>query len=99
LSRSILVVTVTYRYCTGFPAASLRTAGQGTDIVNELMMRIGFPMRRFTTTRNHYAGAKNVPRVFRFDRCGQMHQAGDAAECALRVVNQADQLADRGFSA
>jgi hypothetical protein len=56
-----------------FPTASMRAAGQSAIGVNELVMRIGFPVRRFTTAGDYDAGAVGWPSRMRFDGCGQVH--------------------------
>ena len=41
----------------GFPAAAVIAAGEGAEGVEELMVRVGFPMARLASARDDDAGA------------------------------------------
>jgi hypothetical protein len=56
-----------------FPTASVRAASEGPVGMNKLVMRIGFPVRRFTATGDDDAGAVGRPSPAGLDGCGQMH--------------------------
>ena len=60
--------------------------------MDELVMRVGFPMRRFASACNHDAGP-----VFRHSRSyldsgGQVHRQADLSQNSLRMIDEADQL-------
>ena len=62
-------------------------------------MRIGFPMDRFPAAGHHDTGPVGWSARFGFDGCGQVHEARDRANHALRVINQPHQLAQVGLPA
>src|ERR1700689_5341514 len=84
----ILLVAIAKRNGAGFPAAAVIAATEGADGMDELMMRVGFPMRRLTTSGDHDAGPifRRVRRHFHGG--GQMHGQTHRPQHALRVINQ-----------
>ena len=81
-----------------FPAAAVGAAVERPDGVKELVTGIGFPVRRFASAGNHHAGSERRRIGARRDSRGQVHGQRDRAEHAIRVVNQADELAERRAS-
>ena len=70
----------------------MRAARKASDSVNELMMRVGFPMGRFSATRYDYTRAQWQVLRFCRDCCREVHESGDATQNALRMVNQVYKL-------
>src|SRR5205814_5741061 len=72
---------------------------QSTRRVNELVLRIGFPTRRFASASDDYArSAFDVP-VVSGHRRREMHRETDGREHAFGVVNDVDQFAKISASA
>src|SRR5258708_32540710 len=55
------------------PTSSVGATVQSAVRVNELMIWISFPVRRFTAASAHHARAVWRPARFRFDGSSQMH--------------------------
>ena len=77
----------------GFPAASIVAAFQRAEGVEELVVRVGFPVGRFASAGDDDAGA--VQRAVRThgDGRGEMHDSCDRAQDARAVMDEADELA------
>jgi hypothetical protein len=69
------------------PAASVGTTGQGAIGVDELVVGIGFPVRRFTAASNNDAGSVRWLSTFGFHSGRQMHQCRHRTEYTLRVMD------------
>jgi hypothetical protein len=67
--------------------------------MNELVGRVGFPMRRLATTRHDHAMAALRPSGFAFDRRGQVHDKRYRAQYPFSVVNQSNHVSQTGFAA
>src|ERR1039458_2909921 len=78
------------------PAAAAGAARQRANRMDELVSGIGLPMRGLAPAGDHDAGADRVAAAPDGHGRGQVHQAGNAAEDALRVMDQQDQLAQGG---
>jgi len=90
--RPVPSITVTQRLDAIPPAAALGATSQGSIGVNELVVRVGFPVGRFTGTRNYDAGPGLPQRAPALHGGGQVHQRGHAAKHTLGVVNQPHQF-------
>src|SRR5437870_3987010 len=67
--------------------------------MDELVAGIGCPVCWFAPAGNHHTWTKRRPANLHRDCCRQMHQAGDRAEHSLRVIDQAEKLAQIGLAA
>ena len=65
--------------------------------MEELMMRIRFPVRRLASTRDDDASAIQWAVWPDGDASGQVHHSRDGAQDASAVIDEADELADAGL--
>ena len=79
------------------PTAAIGATGELSNGVNELMMRIGFPLDGLASARDHHAGPVRWLSTFDLDCCRQVHGRGHAAKDSLGVVNQPNELAQVGL--
>jgi hypothetical protein len=66
--------------------------------MNELVRRIGLPVRRFPSTGDYHAGTIRRAAWLAFNRGGKMHEQGHRTEDTLGVIHKANQLAQRGLA-
>src|SRR5437867_8250230 len=90
--RSIFVITITERNDSRPPAPALSATGKRADRVDELVMRISFPVGRFSSARDHNAGAILGCAWFSLDGCRQVHVQRHRTQNSLRVIDQENQL-------
>jgi hypothetical protein len=95
----IIFIPIAQRQGTAFPTTAVGAAREHPDGVDELMARVGFPMRRFTTARYHDARTQFGFALGRFHGSRQVHQAGDRTQDSLRVMHQPDKLPEIGPTA
>ena len=95
----VAVITIAQRDSPRPPATAIRATGQLPHFVDELMIRVGFPMRRFTSSSDDDAGTAWRISRFGLDRRSQMHGGGDPAQHSLGMVNEPDELAQIRFAA
>ena len=69
----ILLIRIPQGNSPALPAATLVATEQGSVRVDELMMGIRFPLRRFPTTGDDHAGSILWLPSLHFDRCGEVH--------------------------
>src|SRR5258708_27797557 len=93
MSGPVTLVAVPQPLRPVLPTSSVGATNQRAIRVNELMIWISLPVRRFTATRDDHARAVWRSSRFRFDGGGQVHQRGDRTKHALSVIDQTDQLA------
>jgi hypothetical protein len=74
------------------PAASARATPQRAIVVDELVVGIGFPMGRFAATSHYHTGPPPPSASTRFYGRRQVHQGGNRAKYALRVMYQPNEL-------
>src|SRR6516165_3623019 len=67
--------------------------------MNELVARVGFPMRRLAASRHDHARAAFWRSRLAFDGRSQMHEKCDGAQNSLGAVNQAHDVAQAGLAA
>src|SRR5216117_1470823 len=67
--------------------------------MQELMVRISFPVRRFTSASHHYAWPARGCAPPGFHGRSQVHQECDGTKYALGMIDQADKFAHRGATA
>src|SRR2546427_81435 len=95
----VLLITVTERYDARTPAAAVLAASQRTRAMQELVVRVGLPVRRLSSTRDHDAWPLARHIGSRLDSRGQVHHHRDRAQHALRVMHEAHELAQVGPTA
>ena len=71
--RKILLIAIAKRNRARFPAATLIAAWQRADGMNELMVGVSFPMRRFASSCHDHAWPVLWTFPFYFDCRCQMH--------------------------
>ena len=92
-------VAVAERDGAGFPAAAIVAAGERAEGVEELMVRVGFPLRGLASAGDDDAGAILRAACADGDGGGEVHDAGDGAEHADAVMHESDELAHIRLSA
>lgn len=94
----ILCVTVAKRNGSRFPAASVVAAQECPISMDELVVWICFPLRRFSTAGNNDAGAIARLTRARLHCCCEMHHEGHWTQNAFGMMNEANQLSRIGFA-
>ncbi len=97
LIRAIAFVAIAEWADAGAPAAALG-AGELSHGVDELVGGVGLPVRGFAASGDDDAGTVVAAGILAGDGGGEVHEAGHAAERALGVVHQPDQLPQIGLS-
>src|SRR5882672_10901357 len=72
---------------------------QPADRMDELVLWIGFPTRRLPAASHHDTWSVRRGARFGLDGGGKMHDQGDRAQDTLGVINETNQLAQRGLAA
>src|SRR5688572_13303010 len=90
--RAILLITVSQWACARFPAAAIVATRKCPNGMDELMVWVCFPLRRFPSARDHYARPILRHGALSLDRSREMHEEAHRSKDALRVVNQSNQL-------
>ena len=90
----ILGIAIADELAARFPATALRTR-ESTHHCEILMMGIGFPSRRFSSSRDHHAGAQWCPTRSGFDGRSQVHGKGNRTDDTLCIVHQSHELPRR----
>jgi hypothetical protein len=97
LFRPILFIAVTQWNRPGTPASARGTTGEAAYGVDELVVRVGFPLGRLASTGHDHARARLGPVWSRRHRRREVHQTGHWAEHAFGVMDQVDELAQGGL--
>src|SRR5436309_2266260 len=92
---SVTRVSIPQPHRPVLPTSTTGAAGQSAVGMNELLVRVGLPVRRLTATRDDHARTVRWLASFGFHSCRQMHQTGHRAEHALGVIDQTYQFAER----
>ena len=90
-------VTIAERNGAGFPATALVATRESAEGVEELMMRIGAPLRRLAPSGDDHARAIRRTALAHGHTRGEVHEAGDGAEHPGAVVDEPDELPHIGL--
>ena len=88
----VLWVAVTDQLTPRAPTTPGRAARECANGADELMRRVGFPVRRFTTAGHHHARSNALSAGARFNRGRQVHGQRDRTQYPPRVAGQANEL-------
>jgi len=101
-TKAVALITffaVPQRLCAIFPTGSLGATGEGSVEMNELVTRIGFPVGRLSPAGDYNAGPDSGLPGFSLNCGRQMHQGGDRTKHSLGVIDQTNELSERGVPA
>lgn len=88
------MVTVAKRDGAGLPASAIVAAAQGTERVEELMVRVRLPLGGLASAGDDDTRTVLRAAVAHGHGGGEVHEAGDGRQHAGAVVHEPDELAD-----
>ena len=96
--RLVPGIAIAERMRSVSPTAAIFAAWQRADRVDELMVRIGLPMKWLSPASDHHARAVWGKSWFGFNGRGQVHQTGHRTKNSLCMVHQPHQLPEISLS-
>lgn len=90
--RCVLLVAVAEGLHARLPAPAVIAAGERAVGVKELVVGVGFPVRRFAPAGNHDTGAITRHAGLGLYGGSEMHQKADRSDDAGSMIDKANQL-------